>query len=254
MPFHRRWDLLLWNVGHWGLIRDVFLEHAKKSFADLHRIFERRCPMPEEREFVSGIAGDSGFFEITAIESRAERLRQLMQLALGLAGMWLAYEIATWADDPGTTSVRLWTLAVVVFGLAQIGRAVSRFVVSVSARQARVFRCSHLVSCGVVLLAVAVALVTLLLRRGPLTDLLAHGGITGGDIADLGFVIAAGFCLAGGQMAYRSARCSSNEREVDSRSTWITPGSRTGFGITSTSSWPAVARQSRPKYSSPDAG
>ena len=161
--------------------------------------------MPEEREYVQGTTGDSGIFEITAIESRAERWRQLLQLALGLAAIWLGYEITTWASDPGTRNVRLWTLAVVVFGLAQVGRAVAHFVVSISARQARVFRCWHLTSCGVGLLAVAVGLVTLLLIRGPLTDLLAHGTITGGDIADVGFVVAAGFCLVGALTAVVAA-------------------------------------------------
>ncbi|HUV19469.1 MAG TPA: hypothetical protein VMW33_13390 [Ilumatobacteraceae bacterium] len=161
--------------------------------------------MPEEREFVPGIAGDSGIFEITAIESRAERWRQLTQLALGLAVIWLGYEITTWASDPGTNSVRLWTLAVVVFGLVQVGRAVAHFVVSVSARQARVFRCWHLTACGVSLLAIAVGVVTLLLIRGPLTTLLAHGTITGSDIADVGFVVVAGFCLVGALTAFVAA-------------------------------------------------
>jgi hypothetical protein len=42
-----------------------------------------------------------------------------------------------------------------------------------------------------------VALVTLLLARGPLGSALSHGSITGRDIADLAFVAAAGCCLVG---------------------------------------------------------
>ena len=151
------------------------------------------------------VSGCGGFFDIRSIEPRSERWRQLMQLALGLAGIWLGYEIANWASDPGTTSVRLWTLAVVVFGLVQVGRAVSRFVVSVSSRQARVFRCRHLAACGVGLLAAAVALVALLLARGPLSSMLSHGSITGTDIADVGFVVAAGFCLVGAVTSFIAA-------------------------------------------------
>ena len=151
------------------------------------------------------VSGSGGFFDIRSIEPRSERWHQLLQLLLGLAGIWLGYEIASWASDPGTFSVRLWTLAVVVFGLVQVGRAVSRFVVSVSSRQARVFRWRHLAACGVGLLAVAVALVALLLARGPLSSMLSHGSITGTDIADVGFVVAAGFCLVGAVTSFIAA-------------------------------------------------
>lgn len=161
--------------------------------------------MQEEWGSGAEVSGNSGIFDITSIEPRSERWHQLIQLALGLAGIWLGYEIATWASDPGTISVRLWTLAVVVFGLVQVGRAVSRFVVSVSSRQARVFRCRHLAACGVGLLAAAVALVALLLARGPLSSMLSHGSITGTDIADVGFVVAAGFCLVGAITAFTAA-------------------------------------------------
>ena len=118
-----------------------------------------------------------------------------------MACIELGHEIATWARDPSTTSVRLWTSAVVVFGLVQIARAVSRFVVSVSSRQARVFRWRHLTACGACLLTVGIVLVTLLLVRGPLSAVLSHGRITGGDIADVGFVIAAGICSVGAVVA-----------------------------------------------------
>lgn len=161
--------------------------------------------MQEEWGSRAKVAGNSGIFDIRSIEPRSERWHQLMQLALGLAGIWLGYEIATWASDPGTISVRLWTLAVVVFGLVQVGRAVSRFVVSVSSRQERVFRCRHLAACGAGLLAAAVALVVLLLARGPLNSMMSHGSITGTDIADVGFVVAAGFCLVGAVISFIAA-------------------------------------------------
>lgn len=76
---------------------------------------------------------------------------------------------------------------------------------SVSSRQARVFRCLHLATCGVCLLAVVVALTSSLLVRGPLGSVLSHGSITGRDIADLGFVVAAGFCLVGAITAFIAA-------------------------------------------------
>lgn len=165
----------------------------------------QRCPMWEEREFGTAITGEQGVFDITSIESRWERWRQLEQLALGGAAIWLGYEIATWARDPDTVSVRVWTSVVVLFGLYHVGRAVSRFVVSVSSRQARVFRCRHLAVCGICLLAVVAALVSVLLDRGPLSSVLSHGSITGRDIADLGFVVAAGFCLVGAITAFVAA-------------------------------------------------
>jgi hypothetical protein len=160
--------------------------------------------MWEPREFEVDPV-DQGVFDITAIESRSERLRQLMQLVLGVACILLGHEIATWARDPGATSVLLWTLAVVVFGLFQIGRAVYRFVESVSSRQARVFRCRHLAACGVVLLGAVVTLVTMVLVRGPMHSVLSHGSIAGADIADVGFVFAAGFCLVGTVTAFLAA-------------------------------------------------
>ena len=59
-------------------------------------------------------------------------------------------------------------------------------------------RPSHLLSGGEKqLLAVASVLVTLLLVRGPLSAVLSYGRITGRDIADVGFVIAAGICSIG---------------------------------------------------------
>lgn len=161
--------------------------------------------MREEREFETEITGGRGVFDITSIESRWERWRQLAQLALGVAAIWLGYEIATWARDPDTVRVRLWTAVVVVFGLYHVGRAVSRFVVSVSSRQGRVFRYRHLAACGVFLLAVVVALVSVLLVRGPFDSVLSHGSITGRDIADLGFMAAAGFCLFGAITAFIAA-------------------------------------------------
>jgi hypothetical protein len=159
--------------------------------------------MWEDRESVK--TGERGVFDITSIEPRSERWHQLLQLALGVAAICLSHEIATWASDPATVSVRLWTSAVVLFGLSQIGLAVSRFVVSVSSRQVRVFQCRHLAVCGVCLLTVVVALVSLLVVRGPLGTLLSHGNITGRDIADVGFVVAAGFCLVGAIIAFVAA-------------------------------------------------
>ena len=153
--------------------------------------------MQDEHGSESEILDSSGVFDITSIESRSERWRQVLQLTLGLGGIWLGHEVATWANDPASLNVRVWTLVVIVFGLVQVGRATSRFIVSVSSRQARVFRCWHLTMCAVVLLAVVVGLVTVLLARGPLSHMLSHGAVTGRDIADVGFVIAAGFCLVG---------------------------------------------------------
>lgn len=154
---------------------------------------------PEAFQHGSVLAG------ITSLESRVERWRQLLLLALGLASIWLAHEMSTWASDPRATGVRLWTTTVVVFGLVQVGRAVSRFVTSVSSRQARVFAWRHLATCGTCMLAVVVALVSTLLLREPLGSLFSHGTLTGEDIADIGFVIAAGLCLVGAITAFIAA-------------------------------------------------
>lgn len=163
--------------------------------------------MDDEREFGSDTFRNGGVFDdvITSLESRTERWRQLWLLALGLASIWLGHEISTWADDPSEAGVRLWTTVVVLFGLVQIGRAVSQFVNSVSSRQARVFAWRHLAACGTTMLTVVVALVSMLLIRGPLGSLLSHGTLTGKDIADIGFVIAAGLCLVGAITAFIAA-------------------------------------------------
>ncbi len=161
--------------------------------------------MREDPEFETNVEAQQGAFDITSIEPRSERWHQLTQLAVGVGAVWLGHETASWASDPAKPSVRLWTLAVVLFGVVQVGRAVSRFILSVSSRQARIFRCRHLAACGVCLLAVVVALISFLLARGPLRGVLSHGSITGGDIADVGFVIGAGFCLVGAITAFIAA-------------------------------------------------
>lgn len=161
--------------------------------------------MREDPEFETDFAGQQGVFDIASIEPRSERWHQLAQLAVGVGAIWLGHETASWASDPAKPSVRLWTLAVVVFGVIQVGRAMSRFFLSVSSRQARIFRCRHLAACGVCLLVVVVALTSSLLARGPLLGVLSHGSITGTDIADVGFVLAAGLCLVGAITAFIAA-------------------------------------------------
>ena len=163
--------------------------------------------MDEGRKFDSEAFQHGSVFDdgITSLEPRAERWRQLLLLVLGLASIWLAHEISTWASDPGAASVRLWTTAVVMFGLVQVGRGVWRFVTSVSSRQVRVFAWRHLATCGTCMLAVVVALIAMLLASGPLGSLFSHGRITGTDIADVGFVFAAGLCLLGAITAFIAA-------------------------------------------------
>lgn len=163
--------------------------------------------MDGEREFESETFQHGGFVDdtVTVLESRTERWRQLRLLVLGLASVWLGHEASTWASDPSAASVRLWATAVVLFGLVQVGRAVSQFVNSVSSRQSRVFAWRHLATCGTGLLVVVVALTSTLLIRGPLGTLLSHGTLTGEDIADIGFVIAAGLCLVGAITAFIAA-------------------------------------------------
>ena len=151
--------------------------------------------MDQRPEFESGTFEHGGVFDITSLESRAERWRQLLLLALGLASIWLGHEISTWASDPAATSVRLWTTAVIVFGLVEVGRAVARFITSVSSHQTRVFPWRHFATCGACMLAVVVTLVSMLLTRGPFSSLFSRGNVTGEDIADFGLVIATGLCL-----------------------------------------------------------
>jgi hypothetical protein len=168
--------------------------------------------------------GGRGVFDISSLESPAERWRQLFLLVIGVVSIWLGHEVATWASDPSTTSVRLCTAAVVVFGLIQVARSISQFAASVSSRQARVFRWRHLAACGLFLLSVAVALIISLLVWDPLSSLLSRGRITGDDIADVGFALAAGLCLAGAIIAFIAAAAEHRSEQDWKHSTFTPPG------------------------------
>lgn len=176
------------------------------------------------RDEVPDNTDERGVFDISSLESTAERWRQSFLLALGVASLWLGHEVATWASDPSMTSVRICTAAIIVFGLIQVARSISQFAASVSSRQARVFRWRHLAACGVGLLSVAVALVTSLLVANPFGNLLARGRITGDDIAHVGIAFAGGFCLAGAAIAFIAATAEYRSERDWKRATFTPPG------------------------------
>jgi hypothetical protein len=178
----------------------------------------------EQSEFHRRRAVDRTVFEISALEHRFERWRQTIVLVVGLAGVWLGHEVATWASDPSSTSVRLWTTALVSFALLQVGRASWSFVTSVSASQARVFRWRHLALCGVGLLAVAGAFIAWLLESDPLGELFTSGTVTAVDIAHVGVGVAVAFCLVGAITALLAAIAEFRSEHAWARSTKPPPG------------------------------
>jgi hypothetical protein len=78
------------------------------------------------RDEVPDNTDERGVFDISSLESTAERWRQSFLLALGVASLWLGHEVATWASDPSMTSVRICTAAIIVFGLIPFGNLLAR--------------------------------------------------------------------------------------------------------------------------------
>ena len=145
-------------------------------------------------------------FDVRRLESRSTRWRQFGALGLGVIGLWAAHDIARWPRDASTSQVLVWTGSVTGVAVGMIAVATIGFVDSVEHARSHLFRWRHLLVWGLTDVVVGVVLAVLLVTRGPFGELLAHGKITGPDLADLGYLVAAGLCLVGALIALLAAR------------------------------------------------
>lgn len=122
-----------------------------------------------------------------------------LQLGLaiaGLLGLWLSHQIAGWGDNNSSHSVALGTAAVVGISLAIVTRSAQVIVTSAFSDACRVFHSRHLLACSLVLFAGAAFAAGLAVHE-PFAQVLSHGRITGGEIADVGSMIAVAICTVG---------------------------------------------------------
>jgi len=115
---------------------------------------------------------------------------QLALLVAGIVGLRLSHQVATMG------SATRWTAALVAGSLIAVARSTYVIVASAFSDAYRVFRFRHLLACGA-LLGSAAVVVGSLVMHGQFDRLLAHGRITGEDIADLGSVVATFACVFG---------------------------------------------------------
>jgi len=160
----------------------------------------------KNERFSGGLESPAAWPEVERLEPRTNRLGQSGVLALGVLGLWAMHDIAQWPIDPSTSRVLLWCLAGTVIALGMIAKAVTSFIRSIERGQDRIFRSRHLLGCGLVQLGASAVLSLSLVNRDPFPGLLAHGRVTGADIVDLGYVVAAGACLFGALTALMAAR------------------------------------------------
>ena len=164
-------------------------------------------PMLSEDEHSRGrLQSPPAWPEVERLEPRTNRLGQFGLLAVGVLGLWAMHDIAQWPTDPSTSRVLLWCLAGTAIALWVVAKAVTSFIRSIERGQDRVFRSRHLLGCGLVQLGASAVLSLSLVNRDPFPGLLAHGQVTGADIVDLGYVVAAGLCLFGAFTALMAAR------------------------------------------------
>jgi hypothetical protein len=123
---------------------------------------------------------------------------QLALLTAGIVGLSAAHRVASW--DADNASVAFRTAVLVGVALAAVARSTSVIVTSAVSDAYRVFRSRHLLACAALLGSAAVVACSPILH-GPFGRVLAHGRITGEDIADLGSVLAAFVCTVGAVVA-----------------------------------------------------
>lgn len=160
----------------------------------------------EHERFSGGVESPWAWPEVERLEPRTNRLGQLGVLALGVIGLWAMHDIARWPTDPSTTRVLLWCVAGTAIALWIVAKAVTSFIRSIERGQDRVFRSRHLLGCGLVQFGASAVLGLSLVNRDLFPGLLAHGQVTGPDIVDLGYGVAAGACLFGALTALMAAR------------------------------------------------
>lgn len=137
----------------------------------------------------------------TALSSTSYFWLHLAMLASGIAGLALAHRVADWTRDGSSIDVMTRTSVTAVVSLVVVARATFVLVSAASSDAHRVFRARHLLACAVLLLLPAVGTTAALLFGAPLEQLLSHGQITGGDIADVATGVAAVICGVGALMA-----------------------------------------------------
>ena len=160
----------------------------------------------EHERFSAGLESPPAWPEVERLEPRTNRLGQIGVLAVGVIGLWAMHDIALWPTDPSTSRVLLWCLAGTAIALWMVAKAVTSFIRSIERGQDRIFRSRHLLGCGLVQLGASAVLSLSLVNRDPFPGLFAHGEVTGPDIVDLGYVVAAGLCLFGALTALMAAR------------------------------------------------
>ena len=121
---------------------------------------------------------------------------QLALLGAGIAGLGGAHEVASWEETASTSSATLRAGVLVGVSLGAVARAAYVIVAAALSDAYRVFHARHLLACAA-LLAAAGLLVGASIVGGPFDRVLAHGHITGADLADLGSVLAALVCAIG---------------------------------------------------------
>ena len=163
----------------------------------------------EHERFSGGLESPPAWPDVERLEPRTNRLGQFGVLAVGVIGLWAMHDIALWPTDPSMSRVLLWCAAGTAIALGMIAKAVTSFMHSIERGQDRVFRSRHLLGCGLVQLAASAVLCLSLVNRDPFPGLFAHGRVTGPDIVDLGYVVAAGLCLFGALTALMAARAAS---------------------------------------------
>lgn len=128
---------------------------------------------------------------------------QLVALAAGLGGMFIAHRVSGRLDESvaGTPFVTIVALLVVIATVGIVARAVYVIVTSAFSDAHRVFRARHLMACTTMLFLVAVVETGLVFWRGPFNALLAYGRITPADLVDAATVVAAVVCLVGAGIA-----------------------------------------------------
>jgi len=129
---------------------------------------------------------------------------QISLLAAGVAGVWISHHMGTWYDA-SARGVTVTSLAVVACSVGAIGQATKVIVDSAFSDSYRVFRSRHLLACSALLFVGATAVAIPLITQQPFDELVAHGEITSGEIADLGSACAIVICTIGAVVAATGA-------------------------------------------------
>jgi hypothetical protein len=127
---------------------------------------------------------------------------QLVLLATGVCGLAVAHRVASW--DADSRLATFGTAALAGLSLAVAARASWLITARALSDAYRVFRSRHLLVCAS-LLASAAAIVATSVVHGPFDRVLAHGRITGADLADLGSVVTVFVCTVAAVVAASGA-------------------------------------------------